>query len=357
MNNTTFNTTSSTFSLCLFLRNHANSSPDVRAVLIARIVVNVLTCPLIIFFNILVMVAVKTKPQLRTKSNIALACLSTTDLAVGLVLQPLYIAIASSLLSGYLTFCAIIELSNTLTIICLLASFHHLVLMSAERYFAIKHPFLHENLVTKVRIIIASALVWAAAIILSSEDLLPKSILVVSETLLTILPIYCNVSVYKEVRRNKKQIAANQVSLEAKEKLLKNRKAFYTTVIVLVVIFLCYIPTNACVVVLGVFFKERISPNIIIPTMYAVSLLPVLNSLFNPLIYAVRIRNFRVAFIQLFSRKTTVQAEELERKIFRSRQSGVNGNLVVGQGNQTLNVKHEPSRQAEPRGGCKETPL
>ena len=257
MNNTTFNTTLSTSSVCLHLRNLANSSPDVRAVLIARIIVNALTCPLIIVLNILVMVAVKTKPQLRTKSNIALACLSTTDLAVGLVLQPLYIAIASSLLSGYVTFCTITELSNTVSIICLLASFHHLILMSAERYVAIKHPFLYESLVTEVRIIMASALAWAAIIIVSSEEFLPTSILLVSETLLIILPIFFNVSVYKEVRRNKKQIADNQISFEAKGKLLKNRKAFYTTVIVLVVILLCYIPTNICVVILTS-FKERI---------------------------------------------------------------------------------------------------
>ena len=296
------------------------------------------------------MVAVKTKPQLRTKSNIALACLSTTDLAVGLVLQPLYIAIASSLLSGYLTFCAIIELSNTLTTICLLASFHHLVLMSAERYFAIKQPFLHESLVTKVRIIIASALVWAAAIILSSEDLLPKSILVVSETLLIIFPVYFNVSVDKEVRRNKKQIAANQVSLEAKEKLLKKRKAFYTTTIVLLVILLCYIPTNICTVIL-ISFKERIPPNVMITAMFALTLLPVLNSLFNPLIYAVRVRYFRVAFIQLLSRKTFSQAEEFEKKIFGTRQLGVNGNVNTGQGNRSLNSEHEPTGLAEPYGG------
>ena len=45
-----------------------------------------------------------------------------------------------------------------------------------------------------------------------------------------------------------------------------------------------------------------------------------LNSLFNPLIYAVRIRYFRVAFIQLLSRKTVAQAEQLEKNIFGPKQ-------------------------------------
>ena len=248
-------------------------------------------------------------------------------------------------------YCTKTNISNTaVTFVCLLASFHHLVLMSAERYVAIKHPFVYETQITEVRIIMASALAWAAAIILSIKSLSPKLILIVSETLLIILPIYFNVSVYKEVRLNKIKIAANQVSLEAKEKLLKKSKAFYTTTIVLLVILLCYIPTNICSVIL-IAFKEKIPANIMITAMFAFSLLPVLNSLFNPLIYSFRIRYFRVAFIQLLSRKTFSQAEELEKKIFGTRQLGVSGNVNTGQGNRTLNNEHEPTRLAEPHGG------
>ena len=54
-----------------------------------------------------------------------------------------------------------------------------------------------------------------------------------------------------------------------------------------------------------------------------VTLLPFLNSLFNPLIYVVRIRYFRVAFIQLLSRKNPTEAEALEKRIFGSRQARV----------------------------------
>ena len=60
----------------------------------------VLTCPFIILLNILVIVAVKTKRHLRSKSNTALACLATTDLLVGLFVQPLLIASASLLVKG-----------------------------------------------------------------------------------------------------------------------------------------------------------------------------------------------------------------------------------------------------------------
>ena len=363
MNDITSNTTVSSCGFSSFPLNPAKISHDVRAVFTVRITVNALTCPLITVLNILVMVAVKTKRQLRSKSNMALACLATTDLVVGLVLQPLHIAMESFLFKGeHNMFCTITDVSKTVTLKCLLASFHHLVLMSAERYVAIKHPFAYDTKVTEGRIIIASALAWATAIIIPSQNLListnlSKAVLALSKMFLLIFPLYFNVSVYKEVCRSAKQIAANQVSLEAKKKILRNRKAFYTTVIVTLVIFLCYIPLNICLAILFA-FKSRISPNVGLIVLYLFTLLPVLNSLFNPLIYAVRIRNFRVAFIQILSRKTAAQAKEFEGKIFGKRQIVIHGNINEGQlGNQTLNDEHEPARQAEPHGGWEETPL
>ena len=79
------------------------------------------------------------------------------------------------------------------------------------RILAIKLPFAYETVVTEVRIILASCLAWAAAIIFSVEEVLPTAVIVVSESLLLVFPIYFNVSVYKEVCRNEKQIATNQV--------------------------------------------------------------------------------------------------------------------------------------------------
>ena len=141
MNNTTSNTAFSSSTFCLYLRNLAKISPDVRAVFITRMVANALACPFIILLNMLVIIAVKTKPQLRTKSNIALACSSTTDLGVGLALQPLSIANELSLLlRGDIMFCTINELSNSVTLICLRSSFNHLMLMSAERYVHTRDP-------------------------------------------------------------------------------------------------------------------------------------------------------------------------------------------------------------------------
>ena len=303
--------------------------PELRAVFVFRIILNAISCPFVILLNILVMVAVKTNRRLRTKSNVSLACLATTDLVVGLVVQPLQIIRYSFMLKGEtdITCGWIHKITVAVILRCVIASLNHFVLLSAERYIAIKHSFAYENLVTEARIIVASGLVWAAAIIPPMEDFWPANVRNVAmfavlfmQVIFLALVVYFNVSVYREVRRNEKQIIANQVSLEVKEKLLNNKKAFYCTIIVLLAVFLCYFPANIIVVILISLMNDSIPITVTSVMLNLVSLFPVLNSLFNPLIYAVRIRYFRVAFIQLLWKKTLTQAEQLERKVFGPRQ-------------------------------------
>lgn len=332
MNYTTSNATSLScdkglfFSIPILTRTFL----DIRFVFIIRVAVDAITCPFVILLNILVMVAVKTKRQLRSKSNLSLACLATTDLVVGLVVQPLQIVHSSLILKGETAIiCSgLAKTTVAITIRCVIASLNHFVLLSGERYLAIKHSFAYENLVTEVRIIIASGLAWAAAIILPLEDFWPTNIQLVAKLVVRVIPLifvslafYFNVSVCKEVRRNEKQIIANQVSLEVKKKLLKNKKAFYCMITVLLTIFLCYFPAIISFIIMTVL--DGIPNDVKHIMLHLVTLFPVLNSLFNPLIYAVRINYFRVAFIQLLLRKTFAQAEQFERSTFGRKQIGV----------------------------------
>ena len=346
----------------------SDASSSVVAVFIFRTTVNAIICPLIILLNALVIVAVKTKRQLRTESNMILACLATTDLMVGLVTQPLQIASYSLMIRGEThnsQFCTLTEVSMAVSMTCLSASLFHLFLMTAERYIAIKHPFAYENQVTEVRLMVASGVAWVAGIVLpfhltgnTNETFELK--LEVSIILYILVPaiVYCNVVICKEVRRNEKQIVSNQVSLEAKEKMLKNKKSFYTTLVIILTIFLCFIPTNICLNIIDS-FTDRIPNDVRGMVISVVTLLPFLNSLFNPLIYVVRIRYFRVALIQLLLRKNAAQAEELESGMFGSRQNRV---IVIAeqrkarasqedeqQENKTLNNEHATEVETQPQ--------
>ena len=113
----------------------ANISSAVYAAFVTKITINVLTCPFIILLNILVIFAVKTMRQLRTKSNIALVCLATTDLVVGLVIQPLGIASFSLMLRDdetQNTVCIVSSVSKNVSAICVATSLLHMLLMSGS---------------------------------------------------------------------------------------------------------------------------------------------------------------------------------------------------------------------------------
>ena len=308
-------------------KNHTNITSDVYSVLAITTAFNIFTLPSAILLNSLIIVAVKTKRHLRTKSNISLACLATTDFAVGLIVQPLAITSFSLFFIGsspQTMTSSFVWVSSAVGQTCIAASLLHLMLMSGERYLAIKHSFAYQNgLVTEARIIIASSMAWiCAAIVYGIRVSIFREISVVIILAVISIVVYCHVVIYKEVRRNTQQIIANQVSLAVKEKLLKNKKAFNTTVVIVLTLFLCYIPTCVWLIVLISLDGEN-SSDVGHIASFPITFLVLLNSSINPLIYTARIRHFRVAFFQMVMRKTLAQAEELEKKMFGANRVGV----------------------------------
>ena len=207
---------------------------------------------------------------------------------------------------------------------CVASSLLHLLLMSGERYLAIKHPFAYENgLVTEARIIMASGLAWMCAVIIfgiKTSFLREIGVVFISAVISTV--VYCHVVIYKEVRRNTQQIIANQVSLAVKEKLLKNKRAFNTTVVIVLTLFLCYIPIWIWLI-LFIFLNGENSSDVGQIAFFPIIFLQALNSSINPLIYTARIRHFRVAIFQMLTRKTFAEAEEIENKMFGANRVGV----------------------------------
>ena len=121
------------------------------------------------------------------------------------------------------------------------ATVFHLILINVERYIAIKPPFQHITIVTRSRVLGSSALSWIAAfftnfILVIMDYSITINVTVVNIILLFSMAviIYCQVVVYCETRRQEKLIAAQQVSIEAKKKFLKEKRIFKITTTVLV---------------------------------------------------------------------------------------------------------------------------
>ena len=212
------------------------------------------------------------------------------------------------------------------------ASLYHLVLISGERYFAIKHSFTHGTVVTKARLLFASAVVWVSStgIPLSFQNVSRKIIAAVSLVVTSLALIIClQVVVYKEVRRHEKQILSQVTSVAAREKIQKEKKALKLTTVVITVVILCYFPSFICRVVLY-FFGEKIliSDTFKTVVLFLVPVPVIINSLLNPVVYSVRNTQFRVAFIELLLRKTFSEAIELETRLFRRPGSTVRPEII-----------------------------
>ena len=301
-----------------------HQSPVIRVCLILIAVVNILSCPLTVVLNALVMVAVKGKSRLRChKSNILLAALATTDFMVGLLLQPVFVAELITLLldKAFGGVCLLSHISRVGISCSSFISFLHLALLSGERFLALKRPFAHLELVTTSRLLCASALAWLLPLILHIRlpfgkiILLPMNIFLMFVTMIFI--IFCHVAVFRETRRHEQRLATQQVTQEAREKFEKEKKAVKITFIILAVFILCCLPFVAFRVVSQLTHgTEKPTETVKIVGQLSRSML-LLNSLLNPIIYSVRIKQFRVSFKELLGGTRNVGTPE-ELGVFRA---------------------------------------
>ena len=299
---------------------------EINAVLVFTIIIHSLTCPFTIFFNLLAIVAVKCNRQLQTNSNILLACLAVTDLAVGVFVQPLYIATEILVIQGQYPgdLCvADVVLTRSFDILCSTSLFI-LVLISGERFLSTKYPFAYNAMVTKKRIIVAAGFMLVLVIIPHLLNMIPnqRSVVMMVFNFLRVstIPaiILFHMTVYGQVRRHKNQILAQQVSLEVKRKITKEKKGLKTTSRILVAVSLCYFPSTIFTF-LAVALRAEVSINPVWPSLFLLlTSTTALNSFINPLIYTLRNHQFRLAMIKCLFRTEIARAEEIEKRLFGS---------------------------------------
>ena len=283
------------------------TTPEAYVWIVFIAVINIITCPLAAATNALIIIVVKTKHRLKTKSNIALACLSTTDFAMGVIGQPIFISAAiAELQRDAPTYCIRLLLSRIALRVLGIASLSHLAMLNVERYIAIKRPLRYETIVTEKRLICLSALLWISVLLLNvSSSFIDKKLYLAVDNRMIISCVatifLCQVLLYHETRRHQKQIVTHQVSLEARERFLKERKAFKVTATVLFFLILSYLPSIVARTLISYSVINSVnSAYVALSTSLTTS---ILNSLVNPIIYCVRIAPFRAAFIQLMSGK------------------------------------------------------
>ena len=289
------------------------------AFFIFLIIVNLLTFPVTAVLNALVVISVQTKSRLRThKSDVLLAFLALTDFTIGILVQPAFSAVLIMLLLNEPRGYCVLKVLRHVTFV-VNASLFHLVLLTGERYIAMKHPFSYLTFVTEGRLLFASAMAWFLSISHSVLLLLSQPVFFICVSISSILSFavisFCHVTVLGETGRHERQLAAQQATSEAREEFESNKKAFKLTSIILVLLILfVLIPSTLPVVLIS--YREFTPEAAYLFFSFTMSLV-FLDSLLNPIVYALRLRQFRVAIIELLFRTVNiVDAEEIEMRFF-----------------------------------------
>ena len=102
---------------------------------------------------------------------------------------------------------------------------------------------------------------------------------------------------------------------EARKQFQKDKKAFKVTFIIIVVLMLCYTPLLIHRAVL-MSDRSEMSFEVLCISFFLATLMTLLNAFFNPIIYAARLREFRVAFIEYICRTGNIaEAEQIESEL------------------------------------------
>ena len=262
--------------------------------------------PLTIFLNILVILTVKTTPQLRDKYNVLLACLAETDVMTGALGQPLFIAELIYRLAGSSAseFCIIPHATRVSSRAFGLISLHHLALISMERYISIKFPFKYRDIVTKRRLIVCDVLAWSqvltALFFRYKRFFFSYFVFGLAMFLSLFILIFCRIASYHEARKR----IGNITTQSAKAKFLKQKKALKSTSAVIGLVFLFYVP----LILFKVFFAPFISsPETFLVLESLMLTLVLCSSVCNPVVYCARRRQYRQAFRKLLHIANNVQ--------------------------------------------------
>ena len=249
----------------------------------------------IVVGNLLTIVFFVVKKKLRKKSLFLVINMAFADLMLGALVIPLYIYITLGM-DFYKLWTGNVNLSltyfyGTISFIPLGASLLSAAFISCERFYAIYRPFKHRTLTVRTYRIVIFTL-WTAAALDSSLGILFQSVKlrvysrVALGLILTFIICGCNIAIWRKFQHG--SVASQQQNRD-----LQNERLTSTLLFVSVLTLLCWLPVT---IVSSLNALDGVS----IPWRWFVIaiFLNFSNAFVNPVVYALRIPEFRQALAQ-----------------------------------------------------------
>ena len=285
-----------TITLCTQVMKYYGSTEDLYALFITMCVLNAVFSVTAVAGNLLLLLALRKTTSLPVTSRILLQSLAFSDLAVGLLVHPLYILILVQVLQNY----ACNNIHGTLTAFFLISSvlsavsFVTVTSVGVDRFLAISLHLRYHELITPRRVRFYVIAIWIFVLLqvlsiflidLKIAELVSLGWGFAAIFLLSI--VY--VKIYRIARHHQIRIN-NQSQVQAgNQHMARNRSLAMKTFYVFVVFLLCYLPYLVTLT-----FMVSTGTNVTLQAVIQLTtLLLFLNSSLNPVVFGWKMKEVR----------------------------------------------------------------
>ena len=282
-----------------------NTSGEDTLWLIITCAINVPSMLVAIVGNSLVLAAILSAPSLRSPAILLLCNLALSDLLVGLVIQPLFIAHSFNLTTRLLTSIWLIMSYSACGIsLCTMTA------IAVDRFLALHYHLRYSTMVTSFRIKTILTALWLKSFIFSGIYFWSVRIFFLYITIFVclclIISVFCYVRIFKIVRHQQKKIQCQHQAVNLPQgstisNLLQLEKSAINSFLFFIVMVIFYTPVSTY---LSLIYATKDGShrgwNVAITLVF-------INSSVNPFLYCWRMGDLRAAVMKtarkLFCRK------------------------------------------------------
>ena len=278
----------------------ANVTARVHDELIVLLVLNTFLSITAFLGNTLILVALHKESSLHPPSKLLLRSLAITDLLVGIIVEPLYVAYLMSVKSKrwYICYNLYVALFIASYILCAV-SLLVLTAISVDRLLALWLGLRYRQVVTLRSVYITVIVMWVLPIVATTSYIWNPQLLLlllyIHLSLCLSIIIFSYMKIFFMLRHYQIQVtvAQEQPRQAIPLNIARYRKAVYSALWVQVILFICYLPfgiTQALTDLKSV----RFSSSVYLAKTFSFAFV-FLNSALNPLLYCWKIKEVRQA--------------------------------------------------------------